>query len=55
MKLGGLRRKELGRILVEPQDSVIREYTQLLALDDVELRFVNERLEHLESEELRLD
>jgi ATP-dependent Clp protease ATP-binding subunit ClpX len=40
----GLTEQEMVRILVEPPDSVLREYTHLLALDDVTLEFTHDAL-----------
>jgi ATP-dependent Clp protease ATP-binding subunit ClpX len=37
LELDELTDAELARILVEPEDSIVREFTELLALDDVEL------------------
>jgi ATP-dependent Clp protease ATP-binding subunit ClpX len=40
-----LSEHELKRILTEPPDSVVREYTELLAMDEVELRFAPDGLD----------
>jgi len=39
VELRELGTTELERILVEPDDSVLREYQELLALDEVEVEF----------------
>lgn len=45
VQLGDLRKKDLRRILLEPEDSVIREYTELLELDDIHLDFEDAALD----------
>jgi len=42
--LDDLDEKALVRILVEPKNSIIKQYQKLLELDDVELEFTNEAL-----------
>jgi len=44
VQLGALTEDELLRILTEPPDSVVREYTELLAMDRVDLRFTSDGL-----------
>lgn len=40
-----LEKKDLVRILTEPEDSLVRQYADLLAFDDVRLEFTQEALE----------
>ena len=47
VELGELTTEELKRILVEPEDSVLREYTELLDLDGVKLDFEPEALDEV--------
>lgn len=42
-----LDRDALRRILTEPKNAIIRQYTKLLAMDSVELRFTDETLEYI--------
>lgn len=45
VSLAALEREDLIRILKEPKNSLIRQYTKMLELDDVELSFEEEALE----------
>jgi ATP-dependent Clp protease ATP-binding subunit ClpX len=47
VELSELSSGELGRILVEPEDSVIREYKELLGLDGIRVRFKADALEEV--------
>jgi len=40
-----LRKEDLVRILTEPKDSIVKQYTELLEMDDVKLSFEKEALE----------
>ncbi len=47
VELAALGREELKRILVEPDDSIVREYRALLALDGIDLDVTDAALEAL--------
>ncbi len=47
VQLEELNQQDLKKILIEPPDSVIREYKQLFALDKVKLKFDDEALEQI--------
>lgn len=42
-----LDRNALRRILTEPKNAIVKQYTKLLAMDSVELRFTDEALEYI--------
>jgi ATP-dependent Clp protease ATP-binding subunit ClpX len=42
-----LEREALRSILTEPKNSIIRQYTTLMALDDIELSFDDEVLDYI--------
>ena len=52
--LDGLNEEALVRILKEPKNSLIRQYTKMLELDGVELTFDEEALHAMASQALRL-
>lgn len=52
--LDGLALAELKRILTEPKNSLVRQYTRLLELDGIELTFDPEALDEIASEAIKL-
>jgi ATP-dependent HslUV protease ATP-binding subunit HslU len=49
VELHSLGAKEFERILIEPENSLIRQYTALLATEDLELRFSDEAVSTIAS------
>ena len=47
VKLNNLTKEDLKRILVEPENSIVSQYKDLLSLDGVELLFTNEALDYI--------
>lgn len=47
--LNELSEQDLRRILVEPQNSIVKQYQHLLSLDDVKLKFDNKALDYIAS------
>lgn len=47
VKLNNLTKEDLKRILVEPENSIVSQYKNLLSLDGVELLFTNEALDYI--------
>jgi ATP-dependent HslUV protease ATP-binding subunit HslU len=47
VELGSLGAEEFERILVEPDNSLIRQYTELLATENVELKFTEDAIRAL--------
>lgn len=47
VKLNNLTKEDLKRILVEPENSIVSQYKDLLSLDGVELLFTNEVLDYI--------
>lgn len=47
IKLDDLTRKDLKRILVEPENSVVKQYVNLLSMDGVDLTFEDSALEYI--------
>jgi ATP-dependent HslUV protease ATP-binding subunit HslU len=45
VELGALDAADFQRILVEPENSLIRQYTELLATEEVELNFADEAIQ----------
>lgn len=51
-KLDALNKKDLKKILVEPENSLVKQYTELLGFDDVKLTFKDSALETIASKAL---
>jgi ATP-dependent HslUV protease ATP-binding subunit HslU len=47
VELDSLGKEDFLRILTEPKNALIKQYTELLATEDVKLNFTNEAVEHL--------
>lgn len=49
VKLNALTKEDLKRILIEPKNSIVKQYTELVELDNVKLKFTDESLEYIAS------
>ena len=47
VQLEDLSKSDLKRILVEPEDSLVKQYKELLSIDDIELSFTEKALEYI--------